>query len=156
MKPVQSFPRRRWLPILLVVFQLAESCAFAGPKTAAHAKAQAAAVGIGHKAVVTLANGSEVKGTIIAMDADSFTIDKGKSKGTSQLAYADVRQILRDGMSRKEKAVAITAAAVIVVGIGVLIAGTAWSRSLCNQTCPSGSASLCTCTSSLDRPNPTH
>ncbi len=146
MRLVQHFSRSRWLGILLVIFLFAESSSFAGSKTAPDPKDQATALGVRHKAIVTLSDGSEVKGKIAAIDADSVTIDKGKSKGSSQLAYADVRRIRRDGMSGKEKATVITVTAVAVVGIGALIAVSAWSRGFCNQVCPPGSSSPCTCT----------
>lgn len=146
MKRVQRLPKSRWLPILLVVLLLAESSSFAGSKAAPDPKAQAAALGVGHKAVVTLTDGSEVKGKITALDANSLTIDKGKSKGSSQLAYADVRRIRRDGMTGMEKATVITVTAVVVVGIGAVIAASAWSHGFCNEACPPGSSSPCTCT----------
>ena len=70
---------------LPVIFSFANHDFFAGSKTAPDPKDQATALGVRHKAIVTLSDGSEVKGKIAAIDADSVTIDKGKSKGVVSL-----------------------------------------------------------------------
>ena len=143
---------RPWLPTLLAAFLLiADSSSFAAPKHASDTKSQTDTVGIGHKAVVTLANGSKVKGVIAATDVSGFSLDKGKA-GITQYSYADVRGVQRDGMSGKKKAVVITASVVGVVVVGAIVVGVLVDH-LCSHQCP-GQFSTCSCTSSLDRPNP--
>ena len=131
------------LPLLLAILLFAESTSFAGSKPASDAKTQAAAVGIGHKAVVTRSDGTEVKGTLTAIDADGFVLDRGKKTGTTQLAFTDVRQVRRDGMSGKEKGVVIAVSTVAVVGVGVVLAAIIVAKSPTCGSCAPGIT--CTC-----------
>lgn len=134
-----KFPRKRSLTIVLVVLMMAESSLFAAPKDGADAKKRAAAVGIGHRAVVTLSDGSKLKGTLLAVDDSGITLNKGKA-GIGQYAYSDISQIKRDGMSKATKITIVT------VSSGVAVVGIVWlaeALAFCHS-CPYGAT--CTCT----------
>lgn len=77
-------------------------------------EAQVRAVGIGHKAVVTRLDGTQLKGTIAAIDTTTFSLNQGKHKGESLLAFTDVSAVKKGGMSKRAK---------IGLGVGIGVAG---------------------------------
>ena len=81
-------------------------------------KAKVAKRGTGEKARVALKmrNGTKMKGFISQSGDDSFTITDPKTKQTSTLAYSDVAQVKRSGLSKTSK---------ILIGVGVAVAVTA-------------------------------
>ena len=81
-------------------------------------KANVTKRGIGEKARVNvkMLNGTKMKGFISQADEDSFTLTDSKTKQTSTLAYSDVAQVKKQGLSTGAK---------ILIGVGVGVAITA-------------------------------
>lgn len=74
--------------------------------------------GTGEKARVNvkMLNGTKMKGFISQAGDDSFTLTDSKTKQTSTLAYNDVAQVKKQGLSTGAK---------ILIGVGVGVAVTA-------------------------------
>ncbi len=74
--------------------------------------------GTGEKARVSvkMLSGTKMKGFISQAGEDSFTLTDSKTKQTSTLAYSDVAQVKKQGMSTGTK---------ILIGVGVGVAVTA-------------------------------
>lgn len=67
---------------------------------------------------VTLNDRSELRGRIVRVEADSFTIHEKKSARETVVQYAQVKDLKRNGLSRRTKAIlipAIAGGAVLVV-----------------------------------------
>lgn len=81
-------------------------------------KANVSKRGTGEKARVNvkMLNGTKMKGFISQTGEDSFTLTDSKTKQTSTLAYSDIAQVKKQGMSTGTK---------ILIGVGVGIAVTA-------------------------------
>lgn len=93
-------------------------------------EAQVRAVGIGHKAVVTRLDGNQLKGQIMAINADSFRLNQGKHKGESLLAFTDVSAVKKGGLSKGAK---------IGIGVGIGLAGVGIAAGvIAAKTCSSG------------------
>ncbi len=65
---------------------------------------------------VKMLNGTKMKGFISQAGDDSFTLTDSKTKQTSTLAYSDVAQVKKQGLSTGAK---------ILIGVGVGVAVTA-------------------------------
>ena len=80
-------------------------------------KANVTRRGTGEKARVNvkMLNGTKLKGFISQAGEDSFTLTDSKTKQTSTLAYSDVAQVKKQGMSTGTK---------ILIGVGVGVAVT--------------------------------
>jgi sRNA-binding regulator protein Hfq len=74
--------------------------------------------GTGEKARVNvkMLNGTKMKGFISQTGEDSFTLTDSKTKQTSTLAYSDIAQVKKQGLSTTSK---------ILIGVGVGVAVTA-------------------------------
>lgn len=71
---------------------------------------------------VKLQDGSKLKGTISAADADTFTVTDAKTGAPRTLAYADVTQVKKPGGGLSTRSwVIIGAAAVTAVIVGVTV-----------------------------------
>jgi sRNA-binding regulator protein Hfq len=81
-------------------------------------KANVTKRGTGEKARVNvkMLNGTKMKGFISQAGDDSFTLTDSKTKQTSTLAYSDVAQVKKQGLSTGAK---------ILIGVGVGVAVTA-------------------------------
>ena len=81
-------------------------------------KANVTKRGTGEKARVNvkMLNGTKMKGFISQAGEDSFTLTDSKTKQTSTLAYSDVAQVKKQGLSTGAK---------ILIGVGVGVAVTA-------------------------------
>ena len=81
-------------------------------------KANVTKRGTGEKARVNvkMLNGTKMKGFISQVGEDSFTLTDSKTKQTSTLAYSDVAQVKKQGLSTTSK---------ILIGVGVGVAVTA-------------------------------
>jgi hypothetical protein len=81
-------------------------------------KANVSKRGTGEKARVNvkMLNGTKMKGFISQTGEDSFTLADSKTKQTSTLAYSDIAQVKKQGMSTGTK---------ILIGVGVGVAVTA-------------------------------
>lgn len=81
-------------------------------------KANVSKRGTGEKARVNvkMLNGTKMKGFISQTGEDSFTLTDSKTKQTSTLAYSDIAQVKKQGMSTGTK---------ILIGVGVGVAVTA-------------------------------
>jgi len=81
-------------------------------------KANVTRRGTGEKARVNvkMLNGTKMKGFISQAGEDSFTLTDSKTKQTSTLAYSDVAQVKKQGLSTGAK---------ILIGVGVGVAVTA-------------------------------
>ncbi len=81
-------------------------------------KANVTKRGTGEKARVNvkMLNGTKMKGFISQVGEDSFTLTDSKTKQTSTLAYSDVAQVKKQGLSTGAK---------ILIGVGVGVAVTA-------------------------------
>jgi hypothetical protein len=73
--------------------------------------------GTGEKARVNvkMRNGTKLKGFISQAGDDSFTLTDSKTKQTSTLAYSDVAQVKKPGLSTTSK---------ILIGVGIGVAAT--------------------------------
>ena len=80
-------------------------------------KANVTKRGTGEKARVNvkMLNGTKMKGFISQAGDDSFTLTDSKTKQTSTLAYSDVAQVKKQGLSTGAK---------ILIGVGVGVAVT--------------------------------
>jgi Tfp pilus assembly protein PilV len=80
-------------------------------------KANVTRRGTGEKARVNvkMLNGTKMKGFISQAGEDSFTLTDSKTKQTSTLAYSDVAQVKKPGLSTTSK---------ILIGVGVGVAVT--------------------------------
>lgn len=94
-------------------------------------EAQVRAIGIGHKARVIRVDGSQLKGTIDAIDTNTFSLNQGKHKGDSLLAFTDVSTVKKGGMSKGAKIG-------LGVGIGVAAAAGITAGVIAAKTCGSG------------------
>lgn len=103
--------------LLLVILFLSERVALAIPTPdAASAKQQIAARGVGKGVKVHEADGAVLRGKIVSLQDDTFSIQVG-SKPPVEIAYANVRAVEKAGLSSGAK---------IGIGIGVgVVAGTA-------------------------------
>ena len=81
-------------------------------------KANVTRRGTGEKARVNvkMLNGTKMKGFISQAGDDSFTLTDSKTKQTNTLAYSDVAQVKKPGLSTTSK---------ILIGVGVGVAVTA-------------------------------
>lgn len=93
-------------------------------------EAQVRAVGIGHKAIVTRVDGSQLRGEILAINTDSFRLNQGKHKGESLLAFSDVSAVQKGHLSKGAK---------IGIGVGIGLAGVGIAAGIiAAQACGSG------------------
>jgi len=88
------------------------------------------------KVVVKMKDGTKIKGYISQTEEDSFDLTDSKTKQTTAVAYRDVAQVKKQGLSKGAKiALGIgIAAAVTVVVLGVAISNAAddlFGGSLC-------------------------
>jgi len=108
------------LMLLFINLQLINAQTNAGNNAAAVEKIKANVTrrGTGEKARVNvkMLNGTKMKGFISQADEDSFTLTDSKTKQTSTLAYSDVAQVKKQGLSTGAK---------ILIGVGVGVAVTA-------------------------------
>lgn len=81
-------------------------------------KANVTRRGTGEKARVNvkLLNGTKMKGFISQAGDESFTLTDSKTKQTTTLAYSDVAQVKKQGLSTTSK---------ILIGVGIGVAATA-------------------------------
>lgn len=79
-------------------------------------KANVTKRGTGEKARVNvkLLNGTKLKGFISQAGEDSFTLTDSKTKQTSTIAYSDVKQVKKQGLSTGTKLL-------IAVGVGAVV-----------------------------------
>jgi hypothetical protein len=85
--------------------------------------AEVTQLGIGHKAKLTLKASGAEKGTILAIDNASFSLDRGAKGGVTVVNYDSVKEIHRDGLSKGAKigiVVAVVAVATVAIVIVVL------------------------------------
>ena len=108
------------LMFLSTNLQLINAQTSTGNNTAAVEKIKANVTkrGTGEKARVNvkMLNGTKMKGFISQAGDDSFTLTDSKTKQTSTLAYSDVAQVKKQGLSTGAK---------ILIGVGVGVAVTA-------------------------------
>ncbi len=108
------------LTLLFTNLQLINAQTNAGNNAAAVEKIKANVTrrGTGEKARVNvkMLNGTKMKGFISQADEDSFTLTDSKTKQTTTLAYSDVAQVKKQGLSTTSK---------ILIGVGVGVAVTA-------------------------------
>lgn len=92
-------------------------------KQTANVKAEIVKRGTGEKANVTvkLRNGSEVKGFVSHADDDNFTLTDKKTGKQTEIAYSDVTKVKGRGLSTWAKVGIVTAIAVGVLAIVVII-----------------------------------
>ncbi len=88
------------------------------------------------KVVVKLKNGTKLKGYISQTGEDSFDLTNSKTKQTTAVAYRDVAQVKKQGLSKGAKiAIGVgIGAAVAVVVIGAMVANAAgglFGNSIC-------------------------
>ena len=112
----------RWFrssAMLLVFVLLSNSFAFAGKKDPDPGvmKAKIQARGVGQGVRVSLADQSEAKGLIVAIDDRSFTLRPKKSPDLRQIDYAQLTGVHNDHLTRGQK-VAIVAG-IAGAGIGI-------------------------------------
>jgi hypothetical protein len=70
-----------------------------------------------HEVEVTLTDGPTLRGRILRMDEDAFTLQQQKPLREYSLPYSRVKNIAKSGLSRRAKAILIPAA----IGGGVLL-----------------------------------
>jgi len=76
-------------------------------------------LGVGHKAKLVLKDGGKEKGTIIAIDEASFSLDRGSKGGVTAVSYDSVKEIHREGLSKGAK-IGIVVAVVVVAAVGIV------------------------------------
>jgi hypothetical protein len=109
---VMSRSTLQFIVLTLTFLLIANPVAFAAhTKLPKDVPGQVNALGTGHWAVVWLKDGHQLKGTIVGIDATSFSLDRGRRHGTKTLAFADVKKVQRNGLTTGDK-----------VSIGVLAA----------------------------------
>ena len=81
-------------------------------------KAKIAKLGIGEKAraQIKLRNGEKIKGYVSNAGEKDFALTDGKSGQTTTIAYADVVEVKKPGMSKRTK---------ILLGVGIGVVATA-------------------------------
>lgn len=96
---------------------LAQSPAQDGTKALEKIKAKIVKLGVGEKAraEIKLRNGQKIKGYVSSAGPDDFAFTERKSGANSTIAYADVVEVRRPGLSTGAK-IGIGAA----IGVGVL------------------------------------
>ena len=108
------------LTLLFTNLQLINAQTNAGNNAAAVEKIKANVTrrGTGEKARVNvkMLNGTKMKGFISQAGDESFTLTDSKTKQTTTLAYSDVAQVKKQGLSTTSK---------ILIGVGVGVAITA-------------------------------
>ncbi len=108
------------LMFLSTNLQLINAQTSTGNNTAAVEKIKANVTkrGTGEKARVNvkMLNGTKMKGFISQAADDSFTLTDSKTRQTSTLAYSDVAQVKKQGLSTGAK---------ILIGVGIGVAVTA-------------------------------
>lgn len=109
----------RLIAMFLAFVLLSNSLAFAADKPADPlvTKAQIQARGVGQGVRVTLADQTEVKGVIVAVNDQTFAVKSKKATKPQEITYAQVTGVHNDKLTRGEK-VGIVAG---VVATGVVI-----------------------------------
>ena len=92
--------------------------------TAQATKAEVQKRGVGKKSLVrvTLRDGTEVKGYISKVEADLFEVTDKKSGAMTSIAYADVIEVHRQGMSKRAKILIVIGIVAAWVGAATAIA----------------------------------
>jgi len=70
------------------------------------------------EAKVTMTDGATLRGRILRLDQDAFTLQPKKPAGEVAISYARVKEVGKAGLSRRTKAILIPA----IIGGGVLLA----------------------------------
>jgi len=66
---------------------------------------------------VTMTDGATIRGRILRLDEDAFTLQQKNPAGEVAISYARVKEVGKAGMSRRTKAILIPA----IIGGGVLL-----------------------------------
>jgi cell division protein FtsL len=114
----------RFAATLLVVVLLGDSIALASKKPIDPAvmKAKIQARGVGQGVRVTFADKTELTGTIVAVNDQTFALKPKKAAQPSQVEYAKVTGVYEDKLTRGQKvALVAIAVAVVVVIVGVYV-----------------------------------
>ena len=112
----------RFAAILLVPALLSNNLAFAAKKPVDPAviKAKIQARGVGQGVRVTLADQTDVKGTIVAIGDQSFALKLKKANEPREIDYAQITGVHNDRLTRGQKVgivVGVVAGFIIVVAV---------------------------------------
>jgi len=128
----------RFTAMLLIPALLTNTLAFAAPKPVDPIvmKAKVQARGVGQGVRVTLADNTEVKGLIVSIGEQSFTVKPRKADQPQEIQYAQLTGVHKDKMSTGTKVIIVVAVAGAAIGITAAVLVHDVHNSLKNLTLP--------------------